>query len=114
MRIKDLSWVFLFIACVFLSTPAFSQESEEYDYTREFIWGINKNTNGGLIGGIVFKYSKALSPTTFQSFGLELMNVKHPKESRRPTSYNGNSYIYGKQNYLYSIRLQYGREKNTL
>lgn len=100
----------LFLLCLLSATTVFSQSSEDYDYTREIVWGINKNTNGGLIGGVIFKYSQALTPTTFQSFGLELMNVKHPKEARY-VHYNGNSYIYGKQNYLYSVRLQYGREK---
>ncbi|MGB3467812.1 MAG: hypothetical protein WBA74_21170, partial [Cyclobacteriaceae bacterium] len=38
----------------------------------------------------------------------ELSNVKHPSE----LSYNQtNRFIWGKQNYLYSIRFQYGREK---
>ena len=99
-----------FLLCLFLASTAYAQTSEDYDYTREFIWGVNKNTNGGLIGGIVLKYSTALTPTTFQSFGLELMNVKHPKEYRT-WNFNGNSFIYGKLNYLYSVRLQYGREK---
>lgn len=104
--IKFYCFVLLFL----ISLPSFSQDTEDYEYTREFIWGVNKNTNGGLIGGIIFKYSQALNPTLFQSFGLELVNVKHPKEVRRPT-FNGNSYIFGKENYLYSVRLQYGREK---
>ena len=32
-----------------------AQESEDYEYTNEFVWGINKNTNGGLIGGFILK-----------------------------------------------------------
>lgn len=96
--------------CLFLASTAYAQTSEDYEYTREFVWGVNKNTNGGLIGGVILKYSTALTPTTFQSFGLELMNVKHPKEART-WNINGNSFIYGKLNYLYSVRLQYGREK---
>lgn len=109
-----MSKIFKKLYCIslilLLSLPSFSQDTEDYEYTREFIWGVNKNTNGGLIGGIVFKYSQALNPTLFQSFGLELVNVKHPKEVRKPT-FNGNSYIHAKENYLYSVRLQYGREK---
>lgn len=100
----------LFLLCLGLASTAHAQTSEDYEYTREFLWGVNKNTNGGLIGGFVLKYSTALTPTTFQSFGLELMNVKHPKEART-WNINGNSFIYGKLNYLYSVRLQYGREK---
>ncbi len=87
-----------------------AQDSEDYEYTDEFVWGINKNTRGGLIGGFIFKKSIRLSEYQFQTFGLELMNVKHPKETRISNPLNGNSFIWGKQNYLYSVRLQYGRE----
>lgn len=102
--------VYFFLFIFGSSFPVLSQDTEDYEYTREYVWGINKNTNGGLIGGIIFKYSQALQPTLFQSFGIELVNVKHPKEVRIDT-YTGNSFIYKKQNYLYSVRLQYGREK---
>lgn len=88
-----------------------AQESEDYEYTNEFVWGINKNTNGGLIGGFILKKSIRRSENQFHTFGLELMNVKHPKETRISNPLNGNSYIWGKENYLYSIRLQYGREQ---
>ena len=40
---------------------------------------------------------------------MEFSNVKNPKEIRY-TNQLGNSYIFGKSNYLYSIRPQYGRE----
>ena len=89
-----------------------AQDSEEdYEYTDEFVWGINKNTRGGLIGGFILKKSIRMNENQFQTFGLELMNVKHPKETRISNPLNGNSFIWGKQNYLYSIRLQYGREQ---
>ena len=85
-----------------------AQTDGNYDYTKEFIWGINKNTNGGLIGGFFFKWSKALGDRTFRTISFELMNVKHPKEHR----INGiqGQFIYAKSNYLYTIRAQYGRD----
>lgn len=107
MRLYQVFLLILFI--VGLKTQA--QDSENYEYTDEFVWGINKNTRGGLIGGFILKKSKRLSENQFQSFGLELMNVKNPKENRISNPLNGNSFIWGKENYLYSIRLQYGREQ---
>jgi len=92
-----------------IAASAVAQSSGHYDYTKEFIWGINKNTNGGLIGGFVMKFSSALSETQFKTIGFEIMNVKHPKEHRR-NSAAGNPFIYGKSNYLYAIRGQYGRD----
>lgn len=80
------------------------------DYTTEITWGINKNTNGGLIGGVVFKLSKQRKDNIFTVYGVEVMNIKHPKEYRYTSATSGTSFVWGKQNFLYSIRGQYGRE----
>ncbi len=86
-----------------------AQTQDSYEYQSEFTWGINKNTSGGLIGGIVFKKARKINERVFETYGLELMNVKHPQERRRPSA-SGNSFIFGKMNYLYAVRLQYGRD----
>lgn len=105
---------FLKIACLlFLLIPSlsFSQmEEEEIPYTQETGAGINLNTNGGIIGGVMFKHSRHISKGAYHYFGLEMVNVKHPKEQRVASPVSGNSYIYLKQNYLFVIRPQYGRE----
>lgn len=98
------------ICCVLLVSGALAQTQDSYEYQSEFIWGINKNTSGGLIGGIVFKKARKLNDRVLETFGLELMNVKHPQEVRRSSATTGNYFIYGKANYLYAIRLQYGRD----
>lgn len=41
---------------------------------------------------------------------IEFANVKHPRETRE-TTFTGSSYVFGKANYLFSFRPQYGREK---
>lgn len=95
---------------LFICFLAQSQTQDSYDYQSEFTWGINKNTSGGLIGGVVFKKGRKLkNDRMLETFGLELMNVKHPQEVRRNGSY-GNLFIFGKINYLYALRLQYGRD----
>lgn len=86
------------------------QQDDVYAYNREYIWGISKNTNSGLIGGVAGKYSRQISEGKFQSFGLEIVNVKNPKELRRVSRASGNTFILGKTNYLFSVRPQYGRE----
>lgn len=98
------------ICCVLLVSGALAQTQDSYEYQSEFVWGINKNTSGGLIGGIVFKKARKLNDRMLETFGIELMNVKHPQEVRRSSSTTGNYFIYGKSNYLYAIRLQYGRD----
>jgi hypothetical protein len=91
------------------TTTVLGQESGDYDYGSEFIWGVTKASNSGLIGGLIFKYSRAATKTSYHTFGLEMVNIKHPKEARY-YSFTGNTFIWGKQNYLYSVRLNYGRD----
>ncbi|MBS1486614.1 MAG: hypothetical protein JST43_03425 [Bacteroidetes bacterium] len=87
-----------------------AQTNDSYDYNSEFNWGINKNSYGGLIGGVMFKKARRLNDKFFETYGLELMNVKNPHETRIQ-SLSGNFFIWGKTNYLYAIRLQYGRDR---
>ncbi len=97
------------------AAPAHAQqdlelEDDKYVYSREYVWGVSKNTNSGLIAGVAGKYSRKIGKERFQSFGLEIVNVKNPKEYRRPSPTTGNSYLSGKTNHLFSVRPQYGRE----
>ena len=98
----------LFLLPVFLKAQLF--EGDEYEYTSEWIWGINKNTNGGLIGGFMLRYSRLVGNNFFETYGLEMSNVRHPSEIRE-VGQTGARYSFPKLNHLYAIRLQYGREK---
>ncbi|MCR9083362.1 MAG: hypothetical protein NXH89_13140, partial [Cyclobacteriaceae bacterium] len=107
IRIKFI--LALFFVASFSEVLAQREDAGNYEYDKEFIFGLNKNTNGGLIGGLMFKVGTRISDEQFSFFAVELANVKNPKEVRYNTVL-GNSYIFGKSNYLYSIRPQYGRE----
>lgn len=108
MRFQNVFAVLLFTTAIVTDGRAQTQDS--YEYQSEFTWGINKNTSGGLIGGFVFKKSFKINDRVLETFGLEVMNVKHPQEVRRNSPYSGNFYSFGKSNYLYTFRLQYGRD----
>lgn len=84
-------------------------QGNDYDYTSESIWGINKNSASGLIGGFIFRFSRSVKPNHYRTIGFELINVKHPAESR-VVSRTGNYFIVGKTNHLFAIRGQYGRD----
>ncbi|NJM94087.1 MAG: hypothetical protein HC842_04930 [Cytophagales bacterium] len=102
------------MGCWLLSTALWAQGdylSEDYLYAREFVWGINKNNRDGIIGGFVFRYSWAHSDDVYQHLGMELVNVKHQQEQRLLLYVQRQSWIGSKTNYLYNIRLHYGREK---
>ncbi len=102
------------LIAIFLLVPLLTKaqfEEEEYDYNREFTWGINKNTNGGLIAGGMLKFSRHWKDNLFRTIGVEILNVKHPKEQRYVARQTGTSFTFGKQNFLYTIRGQYGFDR---
>jgi hypothetical protein len=101
---------FVLFICLAVAFSLNAQTQDSYDYQSEFTWGINKNTHGGLIGGFMFKKARKLDDRILETFGLEIMNVKHPQELRRNSQATGNYFIYGKSNYLYALRFQYGRD----
>jgi hypothetical protein len=102
--------IFISLFFSFVALPLKAQYSGDYEYSSERIWGITKATNSGLIGGFLFKYSKELKEDVFHGGIIEIVNVKHPQEQKYFANESGNMFIWGKQNYLYSIRLSYSRE----
>lgn len=107
---KKVAALFLgFILICFSVFRVQAQYTGDYEYSTEMVWGITKATNSGLIGGFLFKYSKELKENLFHGGIIEIVNVKHPQEQRY-YSESGNTFIWGKQHYLYSLRLSYARE----
>lgn len=100
----------LFVLVALVSFSGYGQTQDSYDYQSEFTWGINKNTSGGLIGGFVFKKARKLNDRVLETYGLEIVNLKHPQEIKRTSVVTGNFFIFGKSNYIYAFRFQYGRD----
>lgn len=89
-----------------------AQNTEDWNYEQTFVYGVNLNSNGGLIGGLGARYSiqTAKNDNVYHSFSLEITDVKHPKEQRTASLITGEFFVPGKQNYLFVVRPQYGRE----
>lgn len=85
-------------------------EEDEFFYDTELTYGINFNTNGGVIGGVAGKYAIRINEKWFHHIGLQLLNVKNPKEERLTNTTTNQSFIPLKMNYLLVLRPQYGRE----
>jgi hypothetical protein len=106
LKKSSLSILLIGITCFAVT----AQTQDSYEYNSEFTWGVNKNSMGGLVGGFVFKKGRKLADKTLETYGLEIMNVKLPQEVRKSSRSTGNFFIYGKSNYLYALRFQYGRD----
>lgn len=104
---------------VILSTDIYAQrrvKSEDTeDIYKSFIsFGLTTNTNSGILGGVVFRKSDLMSSTLFgknqyRYLAVELVNVKHPKEQAQSLN-TGPRFTFGKENYLFVLRPEYGRE----
>jgi len=70
MRMSKLNFLIpLFF--LLLSNTALAQREDvgNYEYDREYLLGINKNTNGGLIGGVALKVGSRIDDSQFVSEG---------------------------------------------
>jgi hypothetical protein len=86
----------------------------EGEKTNYFGYGVTTNTHSGLLGGLVFRMSTPVSNgktnlPIHRYIAVELVNIKHQKEHASPTPI-GAKFIFGKTNYLFSVRPEYGRE----
>ncbi len=99
---------FLFLFSV-LITSAFAQEMEG-PHDKEYVGGVNFNTNAGLIGGAMFRYGHRVKKDRYRVFEIEIVNVKNDKEIKTASSVTGNSFVYKKENDLIPIRFKYGRQ----
>ncbi|WP_229253680.1 hypothetical protein [Dyadobacter sp. NIV53] len=118
IRVKFLLFASILVV---MSTDMYAQrrakvlEESEDTYKTFTSGGITTNTNSGILGGAVFRRSSALSSKLFgknqyQYLALELVNVKHPKEISQQDFVTGARFVYGKRNYLFVLRPEYGRE----
>lgn len=106
------------LGLLLLAVPACAQSpdgSDEDNFRTVTTFGITTNTNAGLLGGFVFRQSKRLDSELFGKtqhsyISVELVNVKHPREYAAGSNSFGGSFLLGKENYLFVLRPQYGRE----
>ena len=90
-------------------------DNDDDNYPVVTTFGLTTNTNSGIIGGFVFRQSKLLPGRLLgmpqsRYLSIEIVNVKHPKEIQSSVNTVGSRFIEGKENYLFVLRPQYGRE----
>jgi hypothetical protein len=75
-------------------------------YRKEASGGITIHSNGW---GLTFKSGKHVTGFRKRILDFEFLTMKHPKEFRSPSLYDGgNSFIYGKLNYVFFLRGGWG------
>lgn len=85
--------------------------SDEQSYNKEFVFGINFNTQGGLLGGASVRSSRVLDDRNLRFWMLEGVMLKNAKEQRVTNPYVGGSYIASKTNYGFVLRPSFGLQR---
>ena len=104
------------LALLLAATGAASAQSaggsgDDPSYRKEMVYGVNFNTQGGLIGGLHFRSSKVLSQDWLRFWSLEAVEVKGQKEDKFINPYTGGAYVPGKTNYFYVLRPSVGLQR---
>ena len=87
-----------------------SKQEEEgvLDYNKQSAFGVQLRTNGY---GVFYEMGRMKSPRFSTNYILELSEIKHPKEEKYPgSSFFGNSFVYGKVNNFYQVKLGFGQQ----
>lgn len=85
--------------------------SDEQSYNKEFVFGINFNTQGGLLGGASVRSSRVLDERNLRFWMVEGVMLKNAKEQRVTNPYVGGSYIASKTNYGFVLRPSFGLQR---
>ncbi|MDJ0364379.1 hypothetical protein QMK33_04390 [Hymenobacter sp. H14-R3] len=85
--------------------------SDEQSYRRETVFGINFNTQGGLIGGVNVRVARVLDERWLRFWSLEGVSFKNPKEQDVTNPYTGGSFKRYKSNYAFALRPSIGIQR---
>jgi len=90
--------------------PVPAAPSDEQSYHKEFVFGINFNTQGGLLGGVSVRAARVRDEEWLRFWSLEGVMLKNTKEERINTLVGG-SFIDRKVNYAFALRPSVGVQR---
>ena len=85
--------------------------SDEQSYRKEFVFGINFNTQGGLLGGASIRSSRVLDDRNLRFWMVEGVMLKNTGKEQREPTVAGGSYIKSKTNYAFVLRPSFGLQR---
>ncbi|RYY12421.1 MAG: hypothetical protein EOO36_17485 [Cytophagaceae bacterium] len=85
--------------------------SDEQSYRRETVFGLNFNTQGGLIGGANVRVARVLDERWLRFWSLEGVSFKNPKEERVTNGVTGGTFTRYKTNYALALRPSIGIQR---
>ncbi len=91
-----------------ISTMVKQEEEGVLSYTKQNAFGIELRTNGY---GVFYEHGKRRTQKATTIYGIELTEIKDRKEDKRGgNNFFANSYVYGKINNFYQVKLGLGQQ----
>ncbi|HEX8329186.1 MAG TPA: hypothetical protein VF629_16755 [Hymenobacter sp.] len=85
--------------------------SDEASYRKEFVYGVNFNTQAGLLGGVSVRSSRVLDERMLRFWSLEGVMLKNNAKEQTVNTIVGGSYIDRKTNYAFVLRPSIGLQR---
>ena len=85
--------------------------SDEQSYRKEFVFGVNFNTQGGILGGASIRSARVRDDEWLRFWSLEGVMLKNAKEERSSNNATGGSFISHKVNYAFALRPSVGVQR---
>ena len=92
------------------AVPLSAAPSEEQSYSKELVFGVNFNDQGGLLGGVSVRSARVLDEQWLRFWSLEGVMLRNGKEQRNNTSVGG-SFVFRKSNFAFTLRPSYGIQR---
>jgi hypothetical protein len=92
------------------SAPLPQAPYDEQSYRKEFVYGVNFNTQGALLGGVSMRSARVLDDQWLRFWSLEGVMLRNPKEERVNT-FVGGSFILKKTNNAFVVRPSAGVQR---
>lgn len=109
---RKLTLVFSLSILPFLGFTQKNEDDTGID-TKTLAYGLTTNNYTSLVGGVILRNSFPVSmrknKPVNRYLAIEAVNLKNPREESILSAY-GSKFVYGKTNYFFSVRPQYGRE----
>ena len=85
--------------------------SDEQSYSKEFVYGVNFNTQGGLLGGASVRSTRVLGDRMLRFWSIEGVMLKNRSKEITRNTVIGGSYIDRKTNYAFALRPSVGMQR---
>ena len=108
MNLRFLLTLIILSNCIFAYGQDAPEDMPKIFYKNEKTLGVQLNTNGW---GLGYRYGDRINYFEKRNYEIDFSIIKHPKEIKSSSTFiSSESYVFGKLNYVFDLRLGYGKQ----